>query len=349
MRTIGMTPRRTWLLLTMGLAATACRREPPAEQVETAAAAPEGRVLEIRDTTISAELEAAGIAEPIRRATMSTRLMGAVTAVHVREGERVRAGQLLASIDARDVAAKRAQVDAGIAEAEAVHADAVTQATRMRGLYADSAATKAQLDAAETGLARAEAGVNTARAAAREVDAVGAYAQLRAPFAGVVTRRFVDPGAFVAPGAPVVAVEDGSRLRIRVIVAPETAKRVAAGSRLDGTIEGKPVQALVEGVTPLPAGALYAVNALVENARGELPSGGTAMLRLPQGTRTALLVPAAALVREGDLTGVRVRTPTGSELRWVRQGDAVGERVEVLSGLRSGDRVIVPAGMEGES
>jgi len=56
------------------------------------------------------------------------------------------------------------------------------------------------------------------------------------------------------------------------------------------------------------------------------------------------MAPAAAVIREGDLTGVRVLAPGGDELRWIRAGRTVGDRVEVLSGLEAGDRVLVPEG-----
>ena len=337
------TPAHRLALAAAGLGLVlACRSEPEPDRPGAAAAPSQGRVTVVRDTTVASMLEAAGTAEPVRRATLSTKLTGTVTAVLVREGERVQRGQVLARIDARDIVARQARAAAGIAEADAVHRDAVTQAARFRALYADSAATRAQLDEAETGLARAEAAVRTTRAAARELEAVGAYAQVRAPFAGTVTQRFVDPGAFVAPGTPVVAMEDHSRLRISVTVAPATAAPLEPGASLDGTVERRPVEVRIEGTAPA-AGALYRVNALVDNARGDFPSGGAATLRLPQGVRTTILVPAAALVREGDLTGLRIRTSGGTELRWVRLGSPVGDAVEVLSGLRSGDQVFVPA------
>lgn len=315
---------------------------PPAPPRTGEPAAPTGRVLEVRDTIVAAMLEAAGIAEPIQAATLSTRLMGAVASVLVQEGQRVSAGQLLARIEAGELVARRAQAEAGIAGADAVYQDALVQAQRFRALFADSAASRAQLEAAETGLARAEAGLRTARAGAGALEAVEAYAQVRAPFAGVVTKRFVDPGAFVAPGAPVVAIEDASRLRLSVTVAPGAATALVAGARLDGTIEGRPASATIEGVAAA-GGALYTVNAIVDNRDRRYPSGGAVVLRIPQGTRTTILVPDAALVREGDLTGVRIQTARGAELRWVRVGAPVGERVEVLSGLKAGDRVFVPA------
>jgi len=330
------------VLAGVGLAAlSACSDDGARQPPQAPAAEPAGRLVVVRATTIPAVLEAAGIAEPVQRATLSTRLMGAVTAVLAHEGQAVRAGQVLARIDARDLAAREQQARAGVAEAEAIHRDAVTQAGRFQALYADSAATRAQLDAAETGLARAEAGVRAARGAAREVDAMTGYAELRAPFAGVVTQRFVDPGAFVAPGSPVVAVQDGSRLRITVTVAPAAAAGLRPGMPLKARIEHATVDAVVEGVAPASAGALYTVNAIVSNARGQLPVGGAAMLRIPQGTRTGMLVPLGALVREGDLTGVRIRAPGGLELRWVRLGLPADSTVEVLSGLRDGDTVFV--------
>jgi RND family efflux transporter MFP subunit len=304
---------------------------------------PAGDMYTVREETVDAVLEAAGIAEPFQRATLSTKLMGSVTAVLAREGDVVRSGQVIARIDARDIAARRGQVSAGIAEAEAVHQDALTQANRFRSLYADSAATRAQLDAVETGLARAEAGVRAARAGAGELDAIGSYAQIRAPFAGMVTQRFVDPGAFVAPGAPVAAVEDASRLRVSVTVAPAAAAGLERGGRVAATIEGRPADAVIEGVVPAPGGALYTVNAIVDNPDRIHPSGGTATLRLPIGTRTSVMIPAAALVREGDLVGVRVVTAAGPELRWVRTGVERDDAIEVLSGLRSGDRIVLPS------
>jgi RND family efflux transporter MFP subunit len=330
-------------IATLGLVVlAACGKEksranPPAEQ------GPPEATLTVRDTLVPAVLEAAGIAEPYQRSVLSTRLMGSVTAVLVQEGDRVQAGQLLGKIDSREVMAKGAQVEAGIVAAEARHEEALRQAERIRGLYADSAATKAQLDAAETGLAQAEAGLRSAGAARAEVEAVSAYAEIRAPFAGEVTRRFVDAGAFAAPGAPLVELQDASRLRVTVSVSPGMVTGLRRGTRLDATIEDRPAQAVVEGVIPAPGGALYTVNGIVENADRRYLPGSAAVLLLPQGTRRAILVPETAVIAEGDLSGVRVVGERGSELRWVRLGRRTAGQVEVLSGLQAGERVLIGA------
>ncbi len=293
------------------------------------------------DTVIAATVEAAGIAAPIAQATLSTRLMGTVTAVLVREGETVRRGELLVRLDTRDLAAKDDQVRAGLAAAESQAAEAERYAVRIRALYADSAAPKALLDGAEAGVAQAQAGLAQARGAQRELAAVAGYGEVRAPFDGVVTRRFVDPGAFAAPGTPLVTVQDGRTLRISVSTTPDLARGIAPGRMIETRIEGAPATAKVEGVVPAPGGALYTINALVSDRDGHYASGGAAVLLVPRGTRHAVFVPQAAIARQGDLTGVRVVEAGGPTLRWVRLGAALGDQVEVLSGLQGGERLVV--------
>ena len=324
--------------------AVACNRaEVPKATLAAATSDASGAVYTVRDTTIEAAFSAAGVAEPIQEATLSTKLMGTVLEVLVKEGDRVAPGQMLVRIDARDLAAKAAQAAASILEAQAVRGDAVTQANRIRALYADSAAPRAQLDAAETGLARADAALRAAQAAASELESVQSYAVIRAPFAAIVTKRYVDPGAFAAPGAPLVAVQDASRLRVTASATPDVVRGLRSGDTLGATIEGQAVRATIEGVVPAFAGNLYTVNALVANPGGAVLAGSVATLDLPTGTRRAVVIPLGAIVRDGDLTGVTLRTAQGNERRWVRLGNTLRGMIEVVAGLRAGDRVVVPA------
>lgn len=328
-----------WTGPVLVLALAACGREAPPAPVASRAA--RGTPVAVLDTIVPDAFEAAGVANPVRQATLSTKLMGAVTAVLVHEGGHVAEGQLLVRLDARDLDAKRVQVEAGLAEAIAMRADAAAQAGRIRGLYADSAATRAQLDQAETGLARADAAVATARGMAAELDATADYASVRAPFAGIVTRRFVDPGAFAAPGAPLVTVEDASTLRVTVSAAPDVVRGLRRGTPVTAYLGDTAMRATIEGA--VPAGSnLYTVNALVPNAGGAFLAGSAAALALPRGTRHALLVPAAAVVRQGDLSGVQVLVAGQPTLRWVKLGRPMDGSVEVLSGVTAADTVLVP-------
>ena len=322
-------------------AASGCSSPTP----ESAQAAPvrvAGTVYTVKDTVVNGTFEASGTAAPLRQATLSTKLMASVTTVLAKEGDRVTAGQPLVRLDARDLAAKENQVSASVADAEAQQREAARQVSRMRALYADSAATKSQLDAVETGLARAEAGVRAARAAQEELGAMTSYAVIRAPFAGLVTKRFVDPGAFAAPGAPLVTVQDGTQLRVTANATPDAVRGIRRGQSLAATIEGQLVRAVVEGVVPSAAGNMYAINAIVENPGGRILPGSTATLLIPTGARHTLVVPSDAVTRQGDLTGVTLRADQGDQLRWIRLGSVAGMMVEVNAGLRAGDRVIVP-------
>jgi RND family efflux transporter MFP subunit len=319
-----------------------CRDQPRA-RAKAKPARLAGTPYTLRDTTIATTFSAAGVAEPVRQATLATKLMGTVTAVLVREGDAVKADQPLVRIDARELQARSAQVAASLAEATAVRDDAATHANRIRALYADSAAARAQLDAAETALARAEAGLATARAAAAELAAISSYSVIRAPFAGTVTARHVDPGAFAAPGAPLIAVQDATRLRITAAVTPDIAQRLRRGDPIAAEIEGRATRATVEGVVPSATGNLYSVNALVANGDGGFLAGSAATLSITLGSRPALVVPARAIARQGDLTGVMLRTGEGDELRWVRLGETAADFVEVTAGLRAGDQIVIPA------
>ena len=333
---------RAGLVPAVLMAAAACGgREKAAPLPAQSAVGPTTAVV---DTTIPAVFQASGPALPVAEATLSTKLMGSVTAVMVAEGAHVSSGAPLVKLDAADLDAKAAQAKAGVEAAEAAQREALAMAKRIRALYADSAAPKAQLDAVEAGLARATAGLDAAKAGAGELNAVRAYGVMRAPFAGVVTHRFVDVGDFAAPGAPLVTVQDASRLRIAAAVPAAMAQRVKAGQKIAATIEGKAVQATVEGVVP-SAATMYTINAMVNNAKGEYPAGGAATLAVPAGAaERALLVPQSAVVREGDLTGVRVVKNGRAELRWVRLGDAHGDRVVVRTGLQAGEQVALAGG-----
>ena len=150
-----------------------------------------------------------------------------------------------------------------------------------------------------------------------------------------------------APGAPIIGIQDESQLRIAATAAPHSVRNVRRGQRIVARIEGRAVEATVEGVVPAEGGNLYRVNALVANpkigtATREFLAGSAATLELPLGMRSTLVVPAVAITRQGDLTGVMLRTSRGDELRWVRLGVVSGEMVEVTAGLRAGDEVVIP-------
>jgi len=301
-----------------------------------------GTALTLRDSAMGLAQEVVGTAEPVLRADLSTRLMGTVLTVSVKEGQNVSAGQVLLRIDGKELSARSSGLDAGLEAARSQLSLAELQAKRMRSLYADSATPKASLDMAESQLAAAKAGLAQLQAQGHELNSVAGYATLMAPFAGKVVARMADPGSLAAPGQPLLRIEDASRLRVSVTVSMAVAASLKSGTALDARIGSQGAKAVVEGVVPTATGNMATVNALVENKAGLLASGSTATLLLPQGQGVVRLVPKNAVVHEGDLTGVWVRSAQGDDKRWIRVGKVYGQSVEVLSGLQAGETIVVP-------
>lgn len=293
----------------------------------------------VRDTIVPAYIEAAGVAEPLEKAVVSTKLMGTVQRVVVREGDQVARGALLAVIDSRDLLAKQEQITAQVRGATASVEEARKNAERYRALFADSAAPRAALDAAEAGLVRAESHLVTAQAQSHELAAVAAYANLVAPFAGTIVRRHVDAGGLALPGAPLLEIQQNRTLRVRVEIAPRDA-RVRRGDRVEVRVEGVEAIGLLDGVVPSQSPGLVTLLVNVANDSERFVSGSSATVRLKVGQRTVRLVPTSALLSQGNLVGVHLAS---GAVRWVRTGQLVGDQTEILTGLAAGDTVLLAA------
>lgn len=335
------------------LAQSSCGTEGGGNQ-EQAAGAAEAATVSVRATEVLEDgapstIAASGVVEPIGRAMPAGRLMGTVTAAPFQEGDRVRSGQVLVRIDVQDLAARRGQVLAQVHEAQTVLRDAETHLARMRALSEEGAVARVQLEQAETGVARARAAVETARAGLRELEANAAYGTIEAPFGGVVVRKMVEAGNLAAPGQPLFVLEDVSRVRVVAGIGEEAAGRLRKGERVIVEIAGQGYEAygVVEAVLPSgdPAARGFRVNILLDNQDHSLQSGMTATVRVPAGrageASPALFIPAEAVVRRGQMTGVFVVDEGVARLRWLSLGGAEGNRVRVLSGLRAGERVVI--------
>jgi RND family efflux transporter MFP subunit len=264
----------------------------------------------------------------VDRATISTRAAATVEAVHVREGQRVARGQLVLSLSDADVrgalGAARAALDAAAANER-----------RAKTLLAEGAAAPAVMELATTQRAQAEAAVAAAQA---NLD----YAQLRAPFAGTVQARRVEPGDLVGPGQPLLVIE-GDALELQASVSEAEGKGLSLGAPLEFQADRISGTALVTALTPGadPVTHRRTLRARVERAP-DLRSGAFARIQVPGAGSTAAhaWVPRSALVERGDLTGVFVATAGRAELRWIAVGEAAGDGVRVRAGLEPGERVI---------
>lgn len=279
-------------------------------------------------------------------AAVAPTVMARVLEVRVQAGSLVRAGDVIASLDARDLSARVEQGGAAVAAAEAQAQQADADLRRARQLFEKEALTPQDLDAAEARAKTMRAQAAQARNAMAEARVHLGETVVRAPFDGVVAQRLVDPGDTAGPGRPVAVLQDPSALRLEADLSERCAAALAVGDALPVRFGAPPVEvsAQVEEIAPVadPASRTRRVKATLPAHPGLRP-GGFATLLVACGSHRGLLVPAVALQRSGQLETVRVLVDGAARRRSVRTGKVVGDRVEVLSGVRAGDVVLLAA------
>ena len=296
--------------------------------------------------TVPRMVTATGSLQAEKTIMVSTRMMGWVRRIHVVEGQSVSKGDLLINIDDSDLKAKKVQAEAGIIEAKAVLANAEKMAERFEKLYADKSVSKQQLDDVTTGRDRAAAGLKMAEAGLAEVKVHLSYLSITAPDDGVVTRKMIEEGDMANPGMPLISLESSGPMKVVAHLGEKDISSVKVGdmatidvTSLEDAVFQAPLNKVIRAVNP--GSRTYDIEAVLGNPDPRLRSGMFARVSLPVGERQAILVPGAAVIRRGQLTGVWiVRQDKTAHLRWIRLGRSFGDSVEVLSGM-NGDETVV--------
>ena len=160
------------------------------------------KVSAITENTGSPFLTASGTIEAVKSANLSTRMMGNVTKVHVKVGDKVTKGQLLVSINNTDLQAKKAQVSAGITEATAAYNSASKDYNRFKNLLADNSVSQKEFDDMTAHYEMAKARLEGANQMKNEINAQFAYSNITAPFSGVITGKSIETGDMANPECP---------------------------------------------------------------------------------------------------------------------------------------------------
>lgn len=298
-------------------------------------------------------MEVTARVEPYRRSAPGTVLMGRVEKILRREGDRAAAGQVLATIESREITARLSQAEAQVAAARAQEENARIMRERMERLHPRNAASRRDLDDAvaghETALAQLRAAEEGVKAARVTLD----HAQVRAPFAGVITARHVEAGDMAAPGMPLFIIEDLSRMKVEAEIPESSMRGLEPGGPVEVRIEAasEPVRTgMITEILPAgdPRSHTFTLRVVVENRERDLRPGMFARIRLVSGAGEALAVPETALVRRGPLNGLFVVDEGGvARLRWVTLGESRAGLVEILTGLTEGERFVTepPAGL----
>lgn len=296
-------------------------------------------------------LSLSGKIEAVNKAKLSTRMMGYVNRINVEIGDKVKKGQLLVSINNSDLKAKLAQVNAKITEAEAAYNNAEKDYNRFKNLLAKSSASQKELDDVTANYEMAEARLEAARQMKNEIQAQFAYVNIRAPFSGVITNKFVEEGDMANPGMPLVAMEAPGAFEVRATVPESEVSSVREGTEVDVNVKtlDKTLKGVISEVSASAknTGSQYPVKISLTETGGEIRSGMYVSIEIPVKQQTAgerVMIPSEAIVHRGDLTGIyTISSQNTALLRWIRLGKNYGDQIEVLSGLKADEEYIVDA------
>lgn len=290
--------------------------------------------------------------------TVSSRIMGQVAAIPVKEGDRIKAGQVLIVIDSEDISNKVAAAEAAYREAiqalsgaEQNMMLAETTYNRFKNLYDEKALSLQELDKIENQkkvaaieYERLQAMIKRAEAGLAEAKVFQGYREITSPFDGVVTGKYINPGSMAMPGMRLLTIEDTSSYRLEAEIDESLAGQITPGMDVAVDISGlgAKLQAKVSRIVPAvdPRSRTFKVFIALP-AEMNMQSGLFARIKIPVGLKEIILVPAEAVVTKGQLTGVYVVDVNQViTYRLVRRGKQYGDKIEMLAGLKPGDTII---------
>ena len=289
-----------------------------------------------------------GVVEAVHQVIISAQTNARVLELPYDVNDTVPKGAVLVRFTDIEQKSARSAASAQIAAAQAAYIEAEASYQRFAAIYPKGYVAKAQLDQERARRDAAQAALQSARAQFAQVGQQLDYTVLRAPYAGIITRRYVEVGQAVQSGPPtpqpLIALESLQDLRVNVQVPQSAVAAIrqfhAADVLADGE-GGQRVAATEVTVFPYadPATHSFSVRLQLPADASGLYPGMTVKVAFATGQTKSLLVPASALVRRGELLGIYVLGQDGVTLRQVRTGSRHGDRVEVLAGLQDGERI----------
>jgi len=336
--------RRTTLAASLLAPAALVAALLPATVAAAAAAGTGGRLdtLVVGAESAPTERLLDGTVEAVHQSTVSAQTAGRVSDIYFDVNDVVPSGALILRIRSTEQVANFAQAQAALKEATARETEAESRYERIRDMYQRRVVAKATFDEASAGRDAAVARLSAARAGLEAAREGVAYTEVRAPYGGVVTQKFVQVGEAVAPGTPLMSGASLDALRVVAEVPQSLIEQARAARGAAVYVDGRRIEST--GLTVFPAAqpesnTFRARVELPKDVRGLAP-GMFVKVGLVTGESERLLVPHTAIVERSEMRGVYVVAPDGRvTLRQVRLGHARGDRVEILAGLAPGERV----------
>jgi len=286
---------------------------------------------------------------------VSAQMMGILTNVPVKIGDKVVAGQTLASINNTDIQAKIAQADAGILEAQTALKNLDKDYGRIKTLFDKGSATQKELDDISSGKEMMQAKVDQAQEMKREIQAMLSYSSVKAPFSGVITEKYVNSGDMASPGKPLFNLESGKNFQAQAMIPEHNFSSVQKGDKVKVVIKSNrdEINGVIDELSQssLNTGGQFMAKVNLDKADVkdlQLFSGMYVNVLVPEKENSEdtkkILVDKKILVQQGQLSGLyTVSDQQTAILRWVRLGRSYGDQIEILSGLTAGEKYISEA------
>ena len=296
----------------------------------------------------ASSLMISGKVEAVSNATLSTRQMGFVDEIHVNIGDKVSKGQLLLSITNEDLRAKKAQVEANISEASAALKNVETNYNRFKTLFEQKSVSQKEMDDMTMQYEMTKSKLNAAQQMKNEISAQFDYANLKAPFDGVIINRFIKKGDMANPGMPLIALENPNHFEVIANVPESEIANIKTDSEVTVFIKSinKEVKGTIATISKSASntGGQFQIRVNLEANQKGIYSGMFATLKLTTNNDnqlSALMVSKDAIIEKGDLKGLYIVSQQNTAvLRWVRLGRQVGENIEVLAGISNDEKYI---------
>lgn len=309
-------------------------------------------VEKVTSTSDNSPLIVSGTVEAVNSANLSTRLMGYVEHINVKVGDKIAKGQILIVINNSDLQAKRAQVNAGISEAQAAFDIAEKDYNRYKNLFEENSASQKELDDMTAHYNMAKARLESAQQMKNEINAQFAYTNVKAPFSGVVTGKFIDEGSLANPGMPLLAIESPQNFEVVARVPEAVISKIKNGQTVNVVVSSinaeLPGSVTEVSTSSANSGGQYLVKVNLDSKNQNVRSGMFAAVQFPNiknqlaGSTGTIMIPKKAIITNGQLTGIyTVSQQNTAVLRWLRLGKTFGDKVEVLSGLSADESYIL--------
>ncbi|MBI5384572.1 MAG: efflux RND transporter periplasmic adaptor subunit [Verrucomicrobia bacterium] len=273
--------------------------------------------------------EVVGTVRPKLSASVSAKVSGTVQQMLATPGLVVKAGQLLAQVDAREIQARHDQ-------AVAIRDQAQKDLDRVKTLLDGKIITQQEFDAAQSRFRVAEGAV-------KEAATLLGYIRITAPFDGVVTVKHADVGDLAAPGKPLFEVEDPNVLRLEADVPEALIDRVKLGDKLGLRVPtaNVAIDGVIGEIAPVadPVSRTFRVKLDLPTTTG-LRSGQFGRVAVPVAEVNALRVPAGAVVVRGQMEIAFVVVNGKAQMRLVKTGKHLGDEIEVVAGLNPGEQLV---------